>query len=94
MNSMPDRYEKVNTFTRQISIGQVASYTIVIVVLIVFLTAVQKNYDNSNTRIVMVALILLSFCCLVIATMITSKIDPVDPVLVEYRNGDRSKISR
>ena len=41
----------------------------------------------------MMVCILLDFVVLVISVFIASKIDPVDPVLLIYRNGDRSTLS-
>ena len=38
----------------------------------------------------MMICMLLDFIVLVISVVIASRIDPVDPILLMYRNGDRS----
>jgi hypothetical protein len=89
MQTEIDSYEPVTTFTRRVQCNQIASYCIVTALLIVFLVAVQPNFVNSSNRIVITVLFMTAFCVLVVSSTITSKIDPVDPVLVEYRAGNR-----
>jgi palmitoyltransferase len=93
MNQMnQDKYEPVNTFTREIKLNQIISYTLVISLFVVFFAAVQNNYQNQTTRIVMMVLFLIDFCGLLVTACIASKTDPVDPMMLIFRNGDRQQI--
>lgn len=89
MQTEIDNYEPVTTFTRRVQLNQMASYCIVTALVVVFLAAVQPNFANSTNRIVVTVLFMTAFGVVLVFTFITSKIDPVDPVLVEYRAGNR-----
>ena len=57
--------------------------------VVIFYAYVQTNFTNQTNRIIMV--ILMSVCLLfvLISTYFASKIDPVDPLIVESRNNNR-----
>lgn len=57
--------------------------------LVVYLAAVQGNFAEQNNRICITVLFIVAFCVLIVSAVVTSKIDPTDPVLVRYRGGDR-----
>jgi len=50
--------------------------------VIVFLVTIQSNLVDQNKRIWITVLFMVAFGIVVITGAITSKIDPVDPVLV------------
>ena len=92
MNSAINHYEKVNTFSQRVEISQIIAYCLVIAQLIIFLAGVQTNYVSLTYRIVMNLFILTAFCVMVLAAVKVSLIDPVDSILLEYRNGDQQKV--
>ena len=73
-------------------LNQIVSYVIVIAVFVVFFAAIQNNFQNQSNRIVMIVLFVTDFCVLMVTSFLASKIDPVDPYLLIYRNGDRQEI--
>lgn len=90
METQTDQYQTVNTFTRTPQLTQVISYILVTAIFVVFFAAVQGNYQDQGIRITMIILFTIDFCVLAISTFLASKTDPVDPVMVQYRNGNRA----
>lgn len=90
--NIANHYEKVNTFSRSIEISQIITYCVILAQIIIFLAAIQTNYASIHYKIIMNFFVLTPFCILVLAAFKTSSIDPVDEVLVEYRNGEQQKV--
>lgn len=88
-----DNYEPVHTFTRKVVPNQIAAYLIMIALLITFLAAVQPNIEDQPLRIVLTILFILCFLTALASGWVTSRRDPVDPVLSDYRGGRRSQIT-
>ena len=60
--------------------------------LVVFFAAIQGNYHDQGIRITMIVLFMVDFTVLAISTIIASKTDPADPVMLIYLNGDRKEV--
>lgn len=60
--------------------------------LIVFCSCVQNNYVSQPIRIIMMILFFGDLLVLAVSTYFSSKCDPVDPILLTYRNGNREEI--
>ena len=92
MSAKQDSYSTVNTFTRPIKSNQLISYILVLSLFIVFFAAIQNNYQNQSTRITIIILFVIDFVIVLVTGLIASKIDPVDPIMLIYRNGDKNEI--
>lgn len=89
MQTRYDQYKPVNTFSRSPQIPQIISYILVSSLTIVFFAAVQGNYQSQSTRIALITVFMIDLCILVVSCLYCSKIDPADPLMLNYRNGDR-----
>lgn len=92
MSANQDSYSTVNTFTRRLQLNQIISYVLVLSLFIVFFAAIQNNYENQSTRITMIVLFVIDFLIVLVSGTIASKIDPADPIMLIYRNGDKNEI--
>jgi len=92
MSAQQDSYSTVNTFTRPLQINQVISYVVVLSLFIFFFAAIQHNYQNQTTRITIIVLFIIDFLIVLITGIFASKIDPADPIMLTYRNGDKNEI--
>lgn len=94
MSSSKDTYSPVNTFTRRVQINQIVSYLLVTSLFIIFFASIQNNYRHPTTRLTIIIIFMTDFLVLVLSTLVVSMIDPADPVLLIYRNGDKKEASR
>ena len=85
MHDQKDRtYEVLNTFSRKPCITQIVSYLIIILINISFWGCLQPHYQGQIIRFLMMASISSTLIMLIIIGIITSYLDPSDPIIHEY----------
>ena len=84
-----DGYETVNTCSRQPNCTQITAYVVFLSITLVYWLAILP-YLPSHTSVLMLSLA-MAICLLIviISTLLTSKCDPVDPIVFSYLSGDR-----
>jgi hypothetical protein len=82
------QYNPSNTCSRKPACHQILCYCVIIAENLIFWAFLQSHFLSQNVRLVMVSLYACSVCLLVTLGLITSMMDPSDPVMRDYRSGD------
>ncbi len=80
----------MNGFSRRIALNQAISYILIVALLVVYFSGIQNNFVNQTSRIVLTVLFLVILTLLLVSGGCSSAIDPVDPIMVAYRNGNKA----
>ena len=85
MNASKKPYETNNTFSKRPGLPQVASYIVFALEVVLFYAVVLPALAN-RPQIALGLLYTATLLLLVIATVVASKVDPSDQVMILYRN--------
>lgn len=85
MNASKKPYERNNTFSKRPGLPQVTSYIVFALEVVLFYAVVLPALTN-GPQIALGLLYTATLLLLVVATVVASKVDPSDQVMVLYRN--------
>jgi hypothetical protein len=88
------RYKTVNTFSRPLNINQFIGFFVVTGLLATYFAAVQNNILDQTSRTTLTALFCISLLTLVVSTLVTCFIDPVDKTIPIYHSSQRATLSK
>lgn len=90
MNASRKLYERNNTFSKRPGLPQVASYIVFALEVVLFYAVVLPALAN-RPQIALGILYTATLLLLVVATIIASKVDPSDQIMILYRNHPREE---
>ena len=90
MNASRKLYERNNTFSKRPGLPQVASYIVFALEVVLFYAVVLPALAN-RPQIALGVLYTATLLLLVVATVVASKVDPSDQIMILYRNHPREE---
>lgn len=90
MNASRKLYERNNTFSKRPGLPQVASYIVFTLEVVLFYAVVLPALAN-RPQIALGLLYTATLLLLVVATVVASKVDPSDQIMILYRNHPREE---
>lgn len=87
------RYDSVTTCSRRVACHQICCYLIVLTLLATFFGLAVPRLPP-RAQLALALLQAITTAGMLIATFLTSCTDPVDSVLLEYRNGSKNEVRR
>lgn len=90
MNASRKLYERNNTFSKRPGLPQVASYVVFALEVVLFYAVVLPAL-TSGPQIALGFLYTATLLLLIAATVVASKVDPSDQVMILYRNHPREE---
>ena len=86
-----EQYQKLNTFSRRICFNQVIAYSFILFLNISFWLLIQNHFVNQNYRFALIVLFSMSLMILILVGVITSYLDPSDPMMRELKSNSSTK---
>ncbi len=83
-------YEPISTCTRRPMCNQIISYIIVLMFLVIYFISLFPNFNDSASRYGLTIVFLATLMILILSTLQTSWVDPADPIMIKYLNGERT----
>lgn len=90
MNASRKLYEKNNTFSKRPGLPQVASYIVFALETVLFYSVVMPALEHKQ-QVALGVVYSGTLMLLVVATIIASKVDPSDQVMILFRNHPREE---